>query len=168
MPRLEPSAEADTSSEDELLEEDEEMGSFGPRLMLPSLSTYDTAGKKPLVPQKRSFGDYHTITTIREDLKEEFINRKYTQPRSEIAIPKVRRHEHEGQDYNEVLLCHAQLYVLADRFFVPDLKALAIKNLHEALVPENFTLYKSRVGDIVALLDYVYKNTNMSESSSAS
>ena len=61
------------------------------------------------------------------------------------------------EDYSQVFLCHARLYVFADRYDTEPLRELSKHKLHRSLVA--FTLYTERVGDIVALLRYVYANT---------
>ena len=62
-----------------------------------------------------------------------------------------------NKDYTELFLCHAQLCVFAEKYDVQGLKKLAILNLYTVL--QNFSLYPQRIGDVVALLRYVYGNT---------
>lgn len=61
------------------------------------------------------------------------------------------------EDYTEVFLCHARLYVFAEKYDIAPLKKLSVNRLHQTL--SVFTLYKERVGDIVALMEYSYANT---------
>lgn len=61
------------------------------------------------------------------------------------------------EDYTEVFLCHARLYVLAEKYDIEPPRRLTKQKLHQTLI--SFTLYKERVGDIVALLRYTYANT---------
>ena len=61
------------------------------------------------------------------------------------------------EDYTEVFLCHARLYVFAEKYDIQPLRKLSKHNMHRLL--SNFCLYTERVGDIVALLRYVYENT---------
>jgi len=61
------------------------------------------------------------------------------------------------EDHTEVFLCHARLYVFAEKYDIEPLKMLTRRKIHQALVI--FILHTSRVGDIVALLRYVYANT---------
>ncbi len=62
-----------------------------------------------------------------------------------------------GEDYTEVFLCHARLYVFAEKYDIEPLRRLSKHNMHRLL--SDFHLYTERVGDIVALLRYVYGNT---------
>ncbi|MCJ1347306.1 hypothetical protein MMC31_005529 [Peltigera leucophlebia] len=61
------------------------------------------------------------------------------------------------EDYTDVFICHAQLYVFADKWDIAPLKRLCLYKLQQTLI--FFTLYKERVGDIVALMRYSYDNT---------
>ena len=62
------------------------------------------------------------------------------------------------EDYTEVFLCHARLYVFADTYNVGPLKDLALHKLQRTLA--QFTLYDERLEDIVKLLRYSYSNTS--------
>ncbi|KAL9131779.1 MAG: hypothetical protein Q9217_000384 [Psora testacea] len=75
----------------------------------------------------------------RERMRIDFINREYTEFRSAVPIPPMRRNGHENESYSNIFLCHAQLYVFADMRLIPKLKQLALENLHETL--KYFTLY---------------------------
>ena len=103
--------------------------------------------------------------TTRGSLKEAFISRKYDLSNDwEFApswCPPPRSNKAYNEDYTEVFLCHARLYVFAEKYDVQSLKALALKKLQETLAI--FTLYPERVGDITSLLKYVYDNTAESE-----
>lgn len=61
------------------------------------------------------------------------------------------------EDYTEVFLCHARLYVFAEKYDIAPLKKLSVNRLHQTL--SVFNLYKERVGDIVDLMQYSYANT---------
>jgi hypothetical protein len=60
------------------------------------------------------------------------------------------------EDFTPVLLAHARLYVLSDRFGVMDLKSLCLHKLHNTLI--DFTLYEESIGDIVELIRFGYCN----------
>jgi hypothetical protein len=68
-------------------------------------------------------------------------------------------------DFTEVLLCHARVYCMADRFQVPRLKELAIYKLCMLLrhIVDSSHCY---VSNLVSLLDYVYGHTMDLESTS--
>ena len=95
-------------------------------------------------------------------LKEAFISRKYDWENimweaDSISIPPPRSNKAADGDYTEVFLCHARLYVFAEKSDIQSLKRLALSKLQQTLAI--FTLYPARVGDIISLLKYVYANT---------
>lgn len=62
-----------------------------------------------------------------------------------------------GEEYTSIFLCHASLYVFADRYGIGLLGELAIKKLRRVL--SRFTLHAERTNDIVELVKYIYANT---------
>ena len=94
-----------------------------------------------------------------QELKESFLHRKYTVRREVISIPPTRANRGANEDYTEVFLCHARLYVWAEKYDIQTLKTLAFEELHRTLAI--YTLYRERTGDIVALLRYIYANTGV-------
>jgi hypothetical protein len=75
--------------------------------------------------------------------------------------PRKNRESCEG--YTEVFLCHARLYVFADKYDIGPLKDLSLYKLRRTLA--EFTLFDKRVGDIINLMRYSYLNTaNLAES----
>lgn len=62
-----------------------------------------------------------------------------------------------NQDFTPVLVGHAQLYVLADKYDVRELKNLVLHKLNNTL--EKFTLHKARIADIMELVRFAYDNT---------
>ena len=93
----------------------------------------------------------------RRALKESFIRRKPTVPRETLSSCPPRPNQAPNEDYTEVFLSHARVYVFAEKYDIQSLKALALDELHGTL--ENFDLYAERTGDIIALIRYVYANT---------
>ena len=93
----------------------------------------------------------------RRGLKELFIERKPTVRQQAISICPPRPNQASNEDYTEVFLSHARVYVFAEKYDIELLKALALDELHGTL--QNFDLYPERTGDIIALLRYVYANT---------
>ena len=74
--------------------------------------------------------------------KETFIQRLYT-------MRNVSKHDHQprpnktaNENYTEVFLCHARLYVFADKYDIQPLKVLTFEELHAVLAV--FTLYQER------------------------
>ena len=68
-----------------------------------------------------------------------------------------RKNRESCEDYTEVFLSHARLYVFADKYDIAPLRDLSLHRLQQTLAM--FTPYASRVGDIVDLLRYSYLNT---------
>ena len=93
----------------------------------------------------------------RRGLKELFIERKPKVRQQVISICPPRPNQASNEDYTQVFLSHARVYVFAEKFDIGLLKALALDELHGTL--QNFDLYPARTGDIIALLRYVYANT---------
>lgn len=73
------------------------------------------------------------------------------------SIPGPRGNTAPEEDYTEVFLGHARMYVFAEKYDIQPLKTLALLKLHRTL--SIFTLFPERVGDIMTLLKYVYANT---------
>ncbi|KAL9038442.1 MAG: hypothetical protein Q9214_005278 [Letrouitia sp. 1 TL-2023] len=117
-------------------------------------------GKAAYKKMKEEYGDSYTQhSSSRKDLRQAFISRSYKALRSVVPIPPARKNENENEDYADVFLAHARLYVFANIFLIYDLKRLALENLHETL--KNFELYFCRTGDIISLIRYVYGNTEI-------
>ena len=95
----------------------------------------------------------------RKSLRQAFISRPYEAFRSAVPIPPARKNENKNEDYTDVFLGHARLYVFADKYLIYDLRTLALENLHETL--KNFQLYFQRTSDIISLIHYVYENTKI-------
>ncbi len=92
----------------------------------------------------------------RNELKKAFIRRKYTVRQDVSQIPPPRRNQSPEEDYTDVFLSHARLFVFADLYDIQPLRKLALEELHAVLAI--YTLYQMRTGDIVALLRYGYGN----------
>ena len=81
----------------------------------------------------------------------------YAAFRSSVPVPPVRKNKSMLENYTDIFLCHAELYVFADERLIENLKVLALETLDETL--RLFKLYPNRVGDIVNLIEYVYDHT---------
>ena len=104
---------------------------------------------KPKKKKKKASSRLHT------SLKESFIS----EPDSwgPDALPGPRSNLSPQEDYTEVFLCHARLYVFAEKYDIQTLKKLCYQKLQRTLAI--YTLYPERIGDITTLLKYVYANT---------
>lgn len=69
--------------------------------------------------------------------------------------PRTNTEKHE--EFTRVFLCHAQLYVFADKYDIASLRELSLFKLHKTLL--TFSLYPERVSDIVELIRYTCANT---------
>lgn len=76
---------------------------------------------------------------------------------ADASIPGPRGNRAPEEDYSEVFLGHARMYVFAEKYDIQPLKTLALLKLHNTL--SIFTLFPERVRDITTLLKYVYANT---------
>ena len=114
-------------------------------------------GKK-VVPRTQVFWIYDEspIRSSKEQLEKSFIKRKETVRKNLMSIPP-RRNCKPNEDYSEVFLCHARLYVFAEKYDIQPLKDLALEELQATLAI--FTLYQERTGDVISLLRYIYANT---------
>ena len=133
-----------------------------------------TADYKECTPAQESFGskwEYSDIEysdvdaskdSIRADLRESFKSKfdKYLHSSSSLRLP--RQNDGAAEDYTNVFLSHARVYVFADQYDVQGLKSSALKELHLALA--HYMLYPERTGDIIALIRYIYSNTGESVS----
>ena len=84
---------------------------------------------------------------------------KFSQQRYDAQIPyfEPRKNAESCEDYTEVFLSHARLYVFAEKYDVHELRYVALQKLQRTLA--GFSLYKQRTGDISTLARYVYENT---------
>ncbi len=92
---------------------------------------------------------------LHASLKESFIS-EYGYSNPDLP-PGPRSNKHPQENYTEVFLSHARLYVFAEKYDIQPLKTLCHQKLQHTLAI--YTLYPQRVGDITSLLKYVYENT---------
>ncbi|RTE75464.1 hypothetical protein BHE90_010070 [Fusarium euwallaceae] len=99
-----------------------------------------------------SSGGNMAVPTKDKDLWSQF-KRLYPEPAPD--------HEAEDNtpedDFSEVFLSHARLYVVADCYGISALKVLCLRKLHQAL--ERFTVYEEAIGDIAQLVSFCYEHT---------
>ena len=90
----------------------------------------------------------------RSRLWDNFKNTSYA-----ISTPafQPRKNRESYEDYTEIFLCHAKLYVFAEMYDIGPLRELSLHKLQRTLA--EFTLYDQRVEDIVRLIRYSYSNT---------
>lgn len=61
------------------------------------------------------------------------------------------------ENYSGVFMCHAKLYVIGDKYNIPELCQLSLHRLHVTLCC--FELYPSRYDDIAIVTRYLFENT---------
>lgn len=114
-------------------------------------------GSKVIYDDPVPYSNVFTTRSSKQYLKESFIKRKETVRKHSISLPQPRGNQAPNEDYTEVFLSHARLYVFAEKYDIQPLKALALEELQAMLAI--FNLHIERTGDIIALLRYVYENT---------
>ena len=107
-------------------------------------SSAEPASPEPSVPSKL------------QKLREAFYSRKSTARKG----PPPRKNLNASENYTDIFLCHAQLYVFAEKYDIQQLKDLAFEELHAVLAI--FDLHVERAGDVGALFRYAYRNIQRS------
>lgn len=79
---------------------------------------------------------------------------------SKSDIP-LRPNESKLENYTEVFLSHARLYVFADKYDIQPLRSVALEQLQVTL--DAFTLFVERTADIIVLFRWIYDNTGDSK-----
>ena len=120
------------------------------------------ANNRPLperAPSITHFLDPLNIRPPKVVMKESFLALSLLEEGHERAPPApIRAKSSPSEDYTEVFLCHARLYVFAEQYDIQPLKGLAFQNVQQALAA--FSLVPERVGDVVALTRYIYEKTS--------
>lgn len=133
--------------------------------MEPDAFPYPVPSSKKVKKGKISFGSVTSTQLLstdttqerKEKLKAAFNSRHYTVRQTALPIAPPRPNQIPEEDYTDVFLSHAQLYVFAEEYDIQSLKVLAFEELHATLAI--YHLYRKRTGGIVELLRYVYANT---------
>lgn len=113
------------------------------------------------VPSGCPFCNQEEEVNQRTCLAEQFLNKAGTAYPSPTSNFIARENAHFHENYSEVFLCHARLYVLGDIYDIAELRQLSIHRLHATL--KTFTLYPSRMNDIATLAKYIFKNTRVED-----
>ncbi|KAF2181278.1 hypothetical protein K469DRAFT_589627, partial [Zopfia rhizophila CBS 207.26] len=85
----------------------------------------------------------------KEQLWEQFTAERYLIPSPPTGIKQEPYHS-----YSEVFLCHARVYMFAEKYNVETLMALSLHKLQHTLT--HYVLYEDHIADIVTLLQYSY------------
>lgn len=95
----------------------------------------------------------------RAQLVEKFRGKSYPSPtRAATNEFNARENKDSTEEYRDVFLCHAKLYVLGDKYLIPELMKLAIHRLNATL--KVLMLYPSRLRDIIAVVKYTFENVH--------
>jgi len=113
---------------------------------------------QPSKPEDNLYAEESASSSRKEKLWKLFESKAYVGPKP-LLHPRKNRKSCEA--YEDVFLCHARLYVFAEKWDIARLRMLSLKKLHVTL--SVFTPYKERAGDIVALMRYSYANTERSD-----
>ncbi|KAL6719502.1 hypothetical protein ACLMJK_003742 [Lecanora helva] len=107
--------------------------------------------------EKKKKKKHTTEPAVEGYLRESFISRQHDVELSPYTIPPARANKGPDEDYTEVFLGHARMYVFAEKYDIQPLKKLALQKLQHQLAIH--TLYIERAGEILSLVNYVYGNT---------
>jgi len=94
------------------------------------------------------------VSSQKQTLWDEF-KRKYN---ASPPYTYVRKNFEKCEDYTDVFLCHARVYVFAEKYDIAELRKLALCKLKQIL--QDFHVYDERIEDIVSLIRYSYNNDN--------
>ena len=98
-----------------------------------------------------------TEPAVKGFLRESFITEQRSSGLPSFSVASARANKGPEEDYTEVFLGHARMYVFAEKYDIQSLKKLALQKLQHQLAIH--ALYIERVGEILTLLRYVYANT---------
>ncbi|RSL82138.1 hypothetical protein CEP52_017036 [Fusarium oligoseptatum] len=99
-----------------------------------------------------SSGGYMAVPTKDKDLWSQF-KKLYPEPAPDHEVEDNTPED----DFSEVFLSHARLYVVADYYGISALKVLCLRKLHQDL--ERFTIHEEAIGDIAQLVRFCYEHT---------
>lgn len=89
--------------------------------------------------------------------KKEYLWNTFTSLHPDPDVKSPIRDIGPEDDYTDVFLSHARIYVFADYHGIDGLQTLALLNLRRALI--QFTLYEEGSWDIIKLVEYCFRNT---------
>ena len=109
---------------------------------------------KALNSQDQLIESFHNRWAPADDFEQAWREQQLFRP---CWLPFVNMPSDGCQDFSAIFLCHAQLYVFANRYSMPSLAALALSRLGATL--SEFQVYRYRTSDLVKLLKYTYEST---------
>lgn len=128
----------------------EEMGRR--EFLPPPITSLPPIAKKVKKTKTSSTSDEFVGPTKNKDLWSQF-KKLYPDP-----VPNAKPAENIPEDdFSEVFLSHARLYVLADCYDVSALKLLCLRKLRQTL--ERFIVYEESIDAVVQLVCFCYEHT---------
>ena len=126
----------------------------------PSWQSPSSSSRKITKYKKGAHASYNVVPkrSSKDSLKTLFFDRQPTIRSNSIPIPPIRANRDGRENYTEVFLSHARLFIFADKYDIQSLKTLAFENLHGTL--SIFTLHRNRTNDIIELLRCVYESVH--------
>ncbi|GAB7347284.1 hypothetical protein MBLNU459_g3370t1 [Dothideomycetes sp. NU459] len=133
---------------------------------LPSVSRFHhmKKGKKKKVYETWGTPDGDVMSSSnsirKENLRSVFNQRVYCPKTPRMLYLKTCepvKNSQAREDFSQIFLAHARLYLFADRYGISELARLSLHKLHQTL--KGFTLYPARIGDVVTLVQEVYDHT---------
>ncbi|KND89137.1 hypothetical protein TOPH_06232 [Tolypocladium ophioglossoides CBS 100239] len=111
----------------------------------------------PSLTKKKSKKIVHPSSPVFDMSKKDLLWNKfsslYPRPQTRTTISSNA----PDDDYTDVFLSHARMYVFVDYHGIANLQSLALHELREAL--SQYTLYEQGTSDIIPLLEYCFSNT---------
>ncbi|OCK73622.1 hypothetical protein K432DRAFT_312391, partial [Lepidopterella palustris CBS 459.81] len=119
--------------------------SANPEIVLEK-AQHTTQNRSPVLQKSETTG----FKSQRKQLWEQFTRRDYIV----LSSPQARTKQEPYHNYTEVFLCHARIYMFAEKYNIEPLKALSLHKLQQILI--HYVIYKDRIEDFVSLLRYSY------------
>ena len=158
------------ASDTALASQQGESNGFGGGFQEAELDPFDMfsyAGKKAKRKKAMAYGweepipEAQTVpcAPLQQKAWQKFKNLSWEAPPQVPKLPtyQARANEEACEDYTDVFLSHARLYVFADVYGIERLRVLSLQKLHKSLT--NFNLFPERATDIALLLQYTYHHT---------
>lgn len=101
--------------------------------------------------------DFSQPANQKERLRESFMKLRLLRSGDVRVKKEPLENSTPSEDFTAVFLSHARVYVFAEQYDIQPLKRFALNTLYTTL--KTFQLWPENVGDLVALIRFVYENT---------
>ena len=95
------------------------------------------------------------------DLRE-YYHLTSTAVRADAKSWTPRRNLDQNECFLPLFLCHASLYILADKYAIEELRKLSLSRLHGTLY--KFKVFPARLADLASLTKFIYDRTASNDS----